>query len=123
VKWFNSNNFFFHVSVCYNYCFNNGLWKITGTTPGEAAECDCTDKYQGKWCQSVKTTTTINSPTTTTDILCTYFSDGFCNIGSCVVNNGKEMCQCPPSHTGYQCETQIGAPSMFYLFILTKILN
>ncbi|CAF1365719.1 unnamed protein product [Adineta steineri] len=103
-------------SVCYNYCFNNGICEVEGDEPKDKKpKCECGDNFDGERCQ-VPITTTMGSTTTTTtttvsttpDIICSYLPDGYCNDGSCIVINNLAKCQCPPTHTGDQCQISTG---------------
>jgi len=92
------------ISDCKDYCYNNGLCEIIN----EAPNCNCVNNYGGRRCQSVKTTTTVSPPntTTTTDVGCSYLPPDFCkNGGFCVVINNLALCQCPLPYTGLQCQT------------------
>ncbi|CAF1093691.1 unnamed protein product [Rotaria sordida] len=104
-------------SLCYNYCFNDGICTIESDEP----ECKCGEDFDGLRCNIRKTTTlgpttttttgpttTTTTGTTTTDVICSFLPENYCNSGFCVVSNGRALCQCPPSHTGDQCQTPTG---------------
>ncbi|UJR29552.1 hypothetical protein I4U23_010769 [Adineta vaga] len=102
-------------NFCYNYCFNGKICSTTGDGKDKKPTCDCGGDFEGDRCQ-VKITTTVGPTTTTatttvsttTDVICTFLPDGYCNTGSCVVINNLAVCQCPPTHSGDQCQNAIG---------------
>ncbi len=89
---------------------------------GQPVCTDCGDKYTGSRCQSVKTTTTAEPPSTTTDLICTYLPNGYCNKGTCAVGqNAQVYCQCPPTYTGDRCQTASGSRmTLFFFYSLTN---
>ncbi|CAF1532151.1 unnamed protein product [Adineta ricciae] len=106
-------------SVCFNYCYNSGVCTVEGDGLSKEPKCDCKGTgYEGSRCQQQETTTappttttttiTTTTGSTTTDIICSYLPDGYCNSGSCVVENNRARCQCPSTHTGDQCENAVG---------------
>lgn len=105
--------------VCYEYCFNDKVCKVI---EGEA-KCDCGADFSGSRCQTAITTTTTPPPPTTTNIICSYLPEDYCkNQGSCIVNNGKAACQCPPTHYGTYCETPVGGTRNIYLNLCFQFL-
>lgn len=99
------------ILVCYQYCVHNEPCVVKSGK----AECECGPYYTGDRCQSPQTTTTTEPPSTTTNILCTYLPDDYCkNKGSCIVQNGRIACQCPPTHMGANCEIPIGGTRMSF---------
>jgi len=92
-------------SVCFEFCFNGGVCTVVAGEP----KCECDpEKYEGVRCQSVKTTTAPPTPPTTTNIVCNYLPADHCNTGTCVIVGDKAVCKCPSTHTGENCENEVG---------------
>jgi hypothetical protein len=101
------------ILVCKDYCFHDEICTVEGGDP----KCDCGDLYGGARCQSVKTTSSTIPPSTTTDVICSYAPDDFCkNGGSCINRNNVAACQCPPTHSGANCEIPVGGTRMLWIF-------
>lgn len=104
----NSIEFLF-VLVCLNYCYNNGVCTIIGSTPN----CTCSGSFGGIRCQSVLTTTPTPPPSTTLDPACAFMPADYCkNNGSCLVQSGVFACYCSPLYTGKYCESPSVGPGI-----------
>jgi Notch-like protein len=83
-------------SCTQNPCGAHGVCIQAIAPNGPVVFCNCEDRWTGKFCD-------INM-----DVNCPI---GFCrNGGICRLNGNTPICDCPPTHTGQQCETAIIDP-------------
>ncbi|CAF3389489.1 unnamed protein product [Rotaria socialis] len=92
-----------------NYCRDGGTC-IPDADPNKPPTCMCAAGFSGFACQNpVPTTTSTTSQTTTESVACKLFPNFCANGGTCEPSGTKPACRCPPTHTGLQCKTPLGA--------------